>query len=104
LLNLFGKRLNLNKADTIADDIDKYLRTLNNIEYSSKLDEYTENYLNEIKLFLIILKKQYKDALINFASLQREKINKAITSDMFFSISQEDKIREIILNTILGEV
>jgi len=99
LLNLFGKQLNLDQTDIIIDNIDKHLRVLNNIEYSSKLDEYTENSLNEIKLFLIILKKQYKDALIKSMFLQKEKINKAITSDMFFSISQEDKIRDIILNT-----
>lgn len=99
MLNLFGKQLNLDQTDIIIDNIDKHLRVLNNIEYSSKLDEYTENSLNEIKLFLIILKKQYKDALIKSMFLQKEKINKAITSDMFFSISQEDKIRDIILNT-----
>lgn len=98
-MNLFGKQLNLDQTDIIIDNIDKHLRVLNNIEYSSKLDEYTENSLNEIKLFLIILKKQYKDALIKSMFLQKEKINKAITSDMFFSISQEDKIRDIILNT-----
>ena len=91
--------MNLDQTDIIIDNIDKHLRVLNNIEYSSKLDEYTENSLNEIKLFLIILKKQYKDALIKSMFLQKEKINKAITSDMFFSISQEDKIRDIILNT-----